>query len=51
LEAQRLLSTMTSAQSGALQTMRAMLRAFPSAQPPQRTVLSPEQLRRLQAQL
>jgi hypothetical protein len=51
LEAQRLLSTMTSAQPGALQTVRAMLRAFPSAQPPQRTVLSPEQLRRLQAQL
>jgi hypothetical protein len=51
LEAQRLLSSTATRQPRALQTLQAMLRAFPSAQPPERTVLSPEQLRRLAAQL
>ena len=51
LEAQRLLSSTATRQPRALQTLQAMLRAFPSAQPPERTVLSPEQLRRLATQL
>jgi hypothetical protein len=57
LEAQRLLSSTATRQPRApqtlqtLQTLQAMLRTFPSAQPPERTVLSPEQLRRLAAQL
>ena len=51
LEAQQLLSATATRQPRALQTLQAMLRAFPSAQPPERTVLSPEQLRRLAAQL
>ena len=51
LEAQRLLGNTATPQPGALQTVRAMLRAFPNAHPPQRAVLSPEQLKRLQAQL
>ena len=51
LEAQRLLSGAVTPQTRAQQTLQAMLRAFPSAQPPERTVLSPEQLRRLAAQL
>lgn len=51
LEAQRLLSGMTPSQPQALSTVRSMLRAFPSAQPPARTLLTPEQLQRLQGQL
>ena len=51
LEAQRLLSGGGAAQAQALETVKAMLRAFPSAQPPQRTLLNPEQLQRLQGQL
>jgi len=51
LAAQRLLSGAGTPQTQAQQTLQAMLRAFPSAQPPERTVLSPEQLKRLAAQL
>ena len=51
LAAQRLLSGAGTPQTQAQQTLQAMLRAFPSAQPPERTVLSPEQLKRLAGQL
>jgi hypothetical protein len=51
LEAQRLLSGADTPQTQTQRTLQTMLRAFPSAQPPKRTVLSPDQLRRLAAQL